>query len=609
MTSSSDSSLRRKDSVTQPESTATSGKLTKCIIYSTVITNIGSFLYGYDAGIISGSMIFIKKQFSLSTMETEFTVSIVLAAAWIFSMTGGSLANFLGRKRAILISAGTYVLASILMASAPDKYSLMLGRFINGAAIGLSSSTVPLYVAESSSTNLRGPLVVLSFMFIVAGQLAAAIIAGGLSYSKSWRIMLGLAVIPSVIHFVGTFFIPESPRFLIEKKKGLEAMQSLQSLRGTPNVDIEYNAIRIATEEVENEKSDYITLFKEVLSKKCLRRALMIGILLQVFKQTTGITPIIYYTASIIEMSGVHEVTNAIWWSAAVNLVFVICSAVGSYLVEKMGRRPLMLVSMAGVFVGLVIVSTGFYLARTNSPAVDNYGQNDLKGTLHCSQYANCFGCAYDKQCGYCYHAKGNGQRVGTISGECLPVSRLMQSAMGDCVNGTLLDHETGKGYDVVWANGWCPSDYSWIVLFGLVFFLFFYGPGVGPIPFTCNCEIFPLKFRSVCFSITVGFAWFFNILMTSTFLSTSEMITQAGAFTMYAILTFGGFVILYIFLPETKGISLEEMDKIFLTAEERRKSASSSSAGNNKTIVDNCNYNTINLNGNNHNSRHNNVI
>lgn len=148
-------------------------------------------------------------------------------------------------------------------------------------------------------------------------------------------------------------------------------------------------------------------------------------------------------------------------------------------------------------------------------------------------------------------------------------------------MNGTVLTSESGHDHDIVWANGWCPTRWSGLILFGLAFVLFFYGPGVGPIPFTVNCEIYPLKFRSVCFSITVGFAWFFNILMTSTFLSTSELITQAGAFFMYSTLTFVGFVILYIFLPETKGISLEEMDKIFLTQEERMKSGKANRTNN----------------------------
>lgn len=534
-------------------------KLTCKLVYLTVSTNIGSFLYGYDAGIISGSLIFIRREFDMNSTWQGMAVSAILLFAWLASTGGGTLANKFGRKKSVIISAIIYTVASALMAISPDKYTFLASRCLLGIAAGLSSSIVPLYVAESSPTSLRGSLVVVSFFAIVLGQLAASIVAATLHHflgNDSWRFMLGAAVIPSIIHVVTCCFIPESPRFLMQCSKGESAKKSLQDLRGTDDVEDEFKSIEEANDESQNQKPGFVNIFKQVIDQPHLRKALILGIMLQTIKQITGGTPVFYYTGSIIEMSGIHDPNIVLWSAALVNFIFLLCTTIGLYLVEKMGRRPLMLSSLAGCVSALIVISVGFFLIQTKSPGIEI--RSDLSEGK-CSQVNSCYECSRATGCGFCFLESNTGD---IVNGTCLR-GRSKSSYSGLCSNGSML-HDEAADFNIVWTPKFCPSDYSKIILAGLAVFLVFYGPGVGPMPFTINSEIFPLWCRGVCFAVTVGFAWMSNVIMTFSFLPVMEGITQAGAFAMYALMTTAGLIILYRILPETRGIPLEEIEKVF---------------------------------------------
>lgn len=539
-------------------------KLTWKLIYLTISTNIGSLLYGYDAGIISGSLIFIRKEFDMSPTWQGMSVSSILFFAWLASTGGGTLANKFGRKKSVIISAVIYTIASGLMAMSFEKFSFLGSRCLLGIAAGLSSSIVPLYIAESSPTSLRGSLVVVTFLFIVFGQLAASIVAAILHQllgKDSWRWMLGAACIPSSIHVITCCFIPESPRYLMQCSKDDQAKKSLQDLRGSQDVEEEYKTIKEATEESRDQKSSFKSIFKQVIAQACLRRALILGILLQTIKQITGGTPVFYYTGSIIEMSGIHDPSTVLWSAALVNLIFLLCTIIGLYLVEKLGRRPLMLSSLAGCIFALIIISIGFFMTQTNSPPISI--RSDSSEDV-CNLFTSCYDCSRNSDCGFCFMESESGD---IFNGTCLK-GRSKGSTSGLCTNGSIPfsngNFNNFNNFNIVWTSKFCPSKYSKIILAGLAIFLFFYGPGVGPMPFTINSEIFPLWCRGVCFSVTVGFAWMSNVIMTFSFLPVMDAITQAGAFAMFALLTTFGLIILYIILPETRGIPLEEIEKVF---------------------------------------------
>lgn len=169
--------------------------------------------------------------------------------------------------------------------------------------------------------------------------------------------------------------------------------------------------------------------------------------------------------------------------------------------------------------------------------------------------YPTCSECIECKTCGFCFDPKNNTNNycyevLNGTKGETL--KSLPDSF---CEGGTVLD-KNGNG--MVWAENWCPSSYSWITLLGLCAYLLFFGPGLGPMPWTINSELFPLWCRSVCYSITTAFNWFFNLLVSVTFLTLTQVITKPGAFWLYTAFGVIGFFIFLFFLPETKGRSLE---------------------------------------------------
>lgn len=197
---------------------SSSGKKQKftCIVFiSTCLSATGCLLFGYDTGIVSGSMIFIKDEFHLNSMWQELEVSITIIAACIFSCLSGPSSARFGRKKIILSAALIFCIGSIIMAVAWEKYSLLVGRFIAGAGIGFASTVVPCYIAETAPTHIRGSLVTMSYVFIVLGQMIAAVVAGLFSFLPhhiGWRYMLGVAAVPAGIQFIGFIFMPESPR-------------------------------------------------------------------------------------------------------------------------------------------------------------------------------------------------------------------------------------------------------------------------------------------------------------------------------------------------------------------------------------------------------------
>jgi len=212
-----------------------------------MLSAIGGFLFGYDTGVVSGAMVFIRDHFQLDNWWQEFIVSATILSAWIFSMVAGYLTEKFGRKLVILLASLIFTVGAIIMSIAWTKFILLFGRFIIGSAIGLASMTIPVYIAEVAPVDIRGKLVTINNCFITGGQFVASLIAGAFSYNSSngWRFMLGIAAIPSAIQLICFIFMPESPRWLIRRGRYQEALEALQKFR-EPEADIneEFESIK-----------------------------------------------------------------------------------------------------------------------------------------------------------------------------------------------------------------------------------------------------------------------------------------------------------------------------------------------------------------------------
>ncbi|XP_013395118.1 proton myo-inositol cotransporter isoform X2 [Lingula anatina] len=544
---SDDDSALRMDRIRQEQRTPA------FVYVLTLFSAIGGFLFGYDTGVVSGAMILLREEFRLDSLWQELIVSVTIGAAAVFALVGGVLNDSFGRKPVIVTASLIFTVGSIIMGLAIDKYMLLAGRIVVGIAIGLASACIPMYVAECAPSPLRGRLVVLYQLLITAGILVAAVCDGLFCYvEQGWRYMLGLAGIPSAIQFLGFLFMPESPRWLITKQRDDQARRVLQSIRGVLDVDDEFDGIKKSCEEDEMELRERgrRPVLLIMLQTPAVRRALIIGCSLQIVQQLVGINTVMYYSATIIKMSGIRDKSTAIWLSAVTAAVNFVFTFVGLYLVEKIGRRPLTLGSLIGAIVSLAWLAIGFQLNALHSPPI-----TVVEAVNPCNQHSTCDQCMVDLSCGFCYNDANN----TAVNGSCLATSYddPLTSLYGRC-------NSTSLPGSVAWAYDYCPTSFSWMAMVGLVSYLVFFAPGMGPMPWTINSEIYPLWARSTGNAAATFWNWTCNLLVSMTFLTLTESLTRYGTFWLYAGLGTIGFIFLLILLPETKGKSLEEMEGLF---------------------------------------------
>ncbi|XP_029104526.1 proton myo-inositol cotransporter-like isoform X2 [Scleropages formosus] len=519
---------------------------------------LGGFLFGYDTGVVSGAMLLLKRDMHLSALWQEVLVSSTVGAAALSALVGGSLNGLLGRRRCILIASFLFSTGGLVLSVAPSREVLLLGRVVVGLGLGIASMTVPVYIAEASPPHQRGRLVTINTLFITGGQLIASIIDGAFSYLRrdGWRYMLGLSVVPAVLQFVGFLFLPESPRWLIQKGHAQKARRVLSQIRGNQNIDEEYDAIITSIGEEEKDSGGGGPVMWRMLTYPPTRRALLLGCGLQMFQQLSGINTVMYYSATILQMSGVRDDKLAIWLAAVTAFTNFLFTLLGVWLVERVGRRKLTMGSMIGTCLSLAVLATGFLLSAQSSPPVTVHPANPSVSNSSCMRYELCEPCMLDPTCGFCYRENS----TAVFASSCIPVNPASteEAAWGRCSNMT----ETSDG--LYWAYNYCPTSYSWMVLLGLILYLAFFAPGMGPMPWTVNSEIYPLWARSTGNACSAGINWAFNVLVSLTFLHVAQYLTYYGAFFMYSGLALVGFLFIYGCLPETKGRRLEEIELLF---------------------------------------------
>ncbi|XP_023203316.1 proton myo-inositol cotransporter-like isoform X1 [Xiphophorus maculatus] len=539
-------SLRDQDSSTTP-----------CFVYLLAFFSaLGGFLFGYDTGVVSGAMLLLKKEMHLSALWQELLVSSTVGAAALSALSGGFLNGWLGRRICILIASFIFCGGGIVMSVAQSKVVLLVGRITVGLGIGIASMTVPVYIAEVSPPHLRGQLVTINSLFITGGQFIASVVDGAFSYlsHNGWRYMLGLSILPAVLQFFGFVFLPESPRWLLQKGRSEEARRVLGRIRGDRNVEEEYDTIRISIEEEENDTGSGGVVILRILSYGPTRRALVVGCGLQMFQQLSGINTVMYYSATILQMAGVREDKQAIWLAAATSATNFVFTLVGVWLVERVGRRKLTLGSLLGTGLSLTLLAVGFLLSAQHSPPVTLHPIDFHNST--CRLYGSCEPCMLDPDCGFCYLEND----AGVFNSSCVPVSPASpdSAAWGRCSN------RTEESFSPYWAYNYCPTSYSWVVLLGLILYLASFAPGMGTMPWTVNSEIYPLWARSTGNACSAGVNWIFNVLVSLTFLHVAEYLTYYGAFFLYAGLVVLGLLFVLCCLPETKGLQLEDIESLF---------------------------------------------
>ncbi|XP_009595263.1 inositol transporter 4-like [Nicotiana tabacum] len=521
---------------------------------------IGGFLFGYDTGVISGALLYIREDFNDVDEKTwlqETIVSMAVAGAIFGAATGGWLNDKFGRKLSILIADVLFFAGAIIMAVAPAPWVIILGRIFVGLGVGMASMTAPLYISEASPHKIRGALVSTNGFLITGGQFISYLINLAFTHVKgTWRWMLGIAGLPAVIQFLLMITLPESPRWLYRKGKVDEAKEILAKIYSAEEVEEEMQAMKKSIEEEKAIEgsigSSTFTQIKKAFGNTACRRALYAGICVQVAQQFVGINTVMYYSPTIIQFAGFASNRTAVALSLITSGLNAVGSIVSVAFVDKYGRRRLMIISMLGIISCLVVLSVVFFQASAHAPAISS-NESAHFGNATCKAYANspnpsswnCMKClAKEADCGFCSNTND-------------------LYAPGACIAKTDALEGACKAEKRVWYTKGCPSKFGFLAVIFLGLYIIVYSPGMGTIPWVINSEIYPLRFRGIGGGIAAVSNWTSNLIVSLTFLTLTEHLGSSGTFLLFAGFSLLGLVAIFFLVPETKGLQFEEVEKV----------------------------------------------
>uniref|UniRef100_A0A5S6QTW0 MFS domain-containing protein n=1 Tax=Trichuris muris TaxID=70415 RepID=A0A5S6QTW0_TRIMR len=525
-------------------------------------------------------MLILRSKYNLSTKLQELLVSVTVAAAAVSALLTAWFNERFGRRKVIIASAVIFILGTCVMTAADDKYTLLAGRVVLGIAIGSSTSTAPAYIAETMPTHLRGFLLALFPVLITFGQWTSGVSAAALSYIQnlnlSWRLMIALGGLTAILQLFLFPYLAESPRWLINNGRSEEAYRVLVSIYGYDDkgkniakILLEENENEAAKQRARNDEHDKLRIFKN----REARKALLIGCAAQMFQQLSGVNCVMFYAASLMKMSGIRNDSTAMWLGSLSGMTNFIGTSIGSYLLERIGRRIVMLWSIAGSVLGLLLMGVSFSLIAHNS-LPGRYDESTFMEGKYKSMMENdvCFGlscdeCSYQTNCGFCYVP--NVQDVHS-TGSCVSIlishdqRSTNQALYGRC--SALYANDTDRLFvapNAVFDYGYCTTSYSWTPAIGLVVFILSFAFGLSGVPWTVNAEIYPGWARSTGNALATFTNWLFCLITALTFLSLANAITRQGVFFLFAGMSVAGFIFMYFFLPETKGVPLDRIETL----------------------------------------------
>ncbi|MBS0350374.1 MAG: sugar porter family MFS transporter [Proteobacteria bacterium] len=324
-----------------------------------IIAALSGVLFGYDTGVISGAILFIKDEFNLSPEMNGLVVSAVLFGALLGAMISGRITDRFGRKRLLIADAIIFIFGTLGSCLAPSISSIVVSRIFVGIAIGIASYIAPLYISEIAPAKYRGALVSLNQLAITIGILISYIVDAFFAEAHAWRWMLGMGIVPAMGLLIGMLFLPYSPRWLMSQGRELEALATLEKISGKGTASREQFASIKAS--LQQQKGDWRMLFSSAI-----RPALWIASGLALLQQITGINTIIYYAPTIFRMAGFASASSAISTTTIVGVVFVLFTIIALPLVDSLGRRFLLFAGLIATSISLGIISWSFH---THNPS------------------------------------------------------------------------------------------------------------------------------------------------------------------------------------------------------------------------------------------------
>ncbi len=455
------------------DQTNNGGASRRYIIHITIAAALGGLLFGYDTAVIAGAIGYLQEKFSLSPALVGWAASSAIWGCILGAAVAGYVSDRFGRKKVLIITGLLFFVSALGSAIATDLTGFIVARFVGGIGVGAASMLSPLYISEVAPAKFRGRLVSIYQLAIVFGINIIYIVNYLISVSGSnawnveygWRYMIGSEVIPAIIFFALLFTVPESPRWLMKKGREAKAGEILRRINGD-----KAEAIR---EEIRNTLGMESGRWSDLFGKG-LRLALVAGVVLALFSQITGINAVIYFAPEIFKSIG-FAVESAFYQTIFIGIINTVFTFVALWLIDKAGRKKLLLWGVSGMVVCLFAIGVCFYFEITRGP---------------------------------------------------------------------------------------------WLIIFVLGFIACF-ASSLGPIPWVMIAEIFPTKIRGTAMSFCTLILWVGVILITQ--LTPVMLDSLGGAFTFWIFMVNSVFLLLFTwkFIPETKGKSLEQIEKGWLGSHE----------------------------------------
>ncbi|MCJ1310541.1 hypothetical protein MMC25_004205 [Agyrium rufum] len=474
----------------------------------TATAGISGFLFGYDTGVISSTLVSIGPDLSnksLSTLDKSLITSCTSLFALIASPITGILADRYGRKRVITIADVLFAIGALAQAMTTTTWGMIFGRSVVGLAVGAASLVVPLYISELSPSAYRGRLVTLSILLITFGQMIAYIIGWALSSTPhGWRWMVGIGAAPAVVQLSLLFFMPETPRWLLRaghtqaahgvlsKVYGKDARGTIETVMRAIDFEIlaeedQHMDLHLVSSPSKRTTSSFLSVSRarlsQLMTEPSNRLALAIACLLQGLQQLCGFNSLLYFSATIFSLLSFRSPTLPSLSIATTNFVFTL---IALFLIDRIGRRRILLYSVPFMAVALFIAGFAFVF---------------------------------------------------------LPLEESSPSR-----------REPSIANDLEALPKWPPI----VILFSMTLYVSFYALGIGNVPWQ-QSELFHLNVRSLGSSIATATNWGCNFVVGITFLPMMDWWSPTGTFVVYGVVCILGWVAVWWIYPEMKGMGLED--------------------------------------------------
>ena len=445
---------------------------------------LGGFLFGFDTAVINGAVIALQKTFAASSLMIGLAVSLALLGSAVGALLAGRIADRIGRVRAMLIAAAAFFISAIGSGLPITIWDFIAWRVLGGMAVGAASVLAPAYIAEISPAFLRGRLGSLQQMAIVTGifvaLLANYLIAASAGSAEApfwfgwdaWRWMFWMEALPSLVYGGAALFLPESPRYLVAQRREAEATAVLEHV-GEHDPSNKVSEIR-QTLDLEHKPT-----LADITGPYGLKAIVWLGVGLSVFQQFVGINVIFYYSSVLWRSVGFSE-QNALIITAITGATNILTTILAILMIDRFGRRPLLLAGSVGMTISLGLMALMFATA-----GLDADGQPVLEGAS------------------------------GVVA--------------------------------LVSANT----------------FVFFFGFSWGPVVWVLLGEMFPNRIRAMALAIAASAQWVANFIITTTFPPLAEHVGLGGAYLFYTLSAAASFFLVWLTVPETKGVELEDMGRL----------------------------------------------